>query len=272
MRPQWRSWKAQSISEEHKALLMDISTEKKASNSRAPKEVHLTPDKRCRASYLGVMAYEHALKLQESLLLARAEGTVPDVLLLLQHPPVFTVGRFRGEEDIVVPTEILTREGIAVFHTNRGGGVTYHGPGQLVCYPVLRLKEHSLGVREYIWKLEAVIIQLLFALGIRGYRVVAYPGVWVDGGKICSVGIRVSRGITSHGFALNVNTDLRHFEYINPCGLSGNVMTSVSKVLGYPMEAEALIGPLLDSFSAIFGLEIEQGDSGCLAMLDGLSG
>ena len=212
------------------------------------------------AGYLGVMPYELALKLQQVSMQARAEGIIPDVLLLLQHPPVFTIGRFRGEEDISVPPEILTQEGIAVFHTNRGGGITYHGPGQLVGYLILNLKENGLGVRQYIWKLEAVIIKLLLDLGIQGHRVDKYPGVWVGEEKVCSVGIHISHYITMHGFALNVSNDLRYFEYIRPCGLGSEVMTSVSKLLGYPVEVETVIGRLLNCFSAVFGLRCVQGD------------
>lgn len=249
-----------------------MRAENEVSGSGVPEGPGLTSRILCLADYLGVIAYEHALKLQEALMLARARRIVTDVFLLLQHPPVLTVGRFRGEEDVIAPPETLAREGMTVVHTNRGGGVTYHGPGQLVGYPIISLKEHSLGVREYVSKLEATIIRLLLDFGIRAYRDADYPGVWVDGEKICSVGIRVSRGVTAHGFALNVNTDLRHFEYINPCGLSGKVMTSVSKVLGYRVEVEAVIRPLLESFSAIFGLQIEREDKKCLAILNGLSG
>ena len=236
------------------------------------KETYLSSKKVYITDYLGVMPYELALKRQQGLVQARAEGIIPDVLLLLQHPPVFTIGRFRGEEDIIVSPETLTREGIAVFNTNRGGGITYHGPGQLVGYPILNLKENGLGVREYIWKLEAVIIKLLLDLGIQGHRVANYPGVWVGEEKICSVGIHVSHYITMHGFALNVNNNLRHFEYINPCGINSKVMTSVSKLLGYPVEVETVIGRLLNCFSAVFGLKCAQGDDKCLAILDVLSG
>lgn len=249
-----------------------MCAENEVSGSGVPEGPGLTSRILCLADYLGVIAYEHALKLQEALMLARARRIVTDVFLLLQHPPVLTVGRFRGEEDVIAPPQTLAREGMTVVHTNRGGGVTYHGPGQLVGYPIISLKEHSLGVREYVSKLEATIIRLLLDFGIRAYRDADYPGVWIDGEKICSVGIRVSRGVTAHGFALNVNTDLRHFEYINPCGLSGKVMTSVSKVLGYRVEVEAVIRPLLESFSAIFGLQIEREDKKCLAILNGLSG
>jgi len=223
------------------------------------------------ADYLGVVPYESALKRQQILVQARAEGKIPDVLLLLQHPPVFTIGRFRGEEDLVVSSEALTQQGIAVIHSSRGGSITYHGPGQLVGYPILNLKENGLGVREYIGKLEAVIIKTLLALGIQSHRVADYPGVWVNGEKVCSLGIHVSRCITMHGFALNVNTDLQHFEYIKPCGIKGAVMTSISKLLGYPVEVETIIGSVLHSFSETFGLKCERGFK-CLNMLGALSG
>ena len=225
------------------------------------------------ADYLGVIPYELALKRQQILVQARTEGKIPDVVLLLEHPPIFTIGRFRGEEDIIASAEILAQEGIAVFPSNRGGSVTYHGPGQLVGYPILNLKENGLGVLEYIRKLEEVIIKLLFTLGIQGHRVAKYPGgVWVGEEKICSVGIHVSRYITMHGFALNVNTNLQHFEYINPCGIEGVVITSISKLLGYPVEVEAVIGSLLDAFSETFGLKCERGLEKCLNMLGAPSG
>lgn len=215
----------------------------------------LTGEKIYLVDYLGVVLYELALNLQQKLAQARAEGNIPDVVLLLQHPPLFTVGRFRGEEDI-----IDNPNGIEVFPTNRGGSITYHGPGQLVGYPILNLKENGLGVREYIWKLEEVIINLLLNFGIQGCRVAKYPGgVWVGDQKVCSIGIHVNRYITTHGFALNVNTDLRYFEYIKPCGLKNTVMTSISKLLGYPVEVEAFIESWLQSFSEIFGLKRETG-------------
>jgi len=231
-----------------------------------------TSKKVCIAPYLGIVPYELSLKLQQGLMQARVEGKIADVLLLLQHPPVFTIGRFRGEEDILVPPETLAQEGIAVFHTNRGGGSTYHGPGQLVGYPIINLKENGLGVREYIWKLEAVIIKLLLALGIQGHRVAEYPGVWVGEKKVCSIGIHVSHYITTHGFALNVTNDLRYFEYIRPCGLASGVITSVSELLGHRVGVETVIGKLLRSFSETFGLSCEPRDDKWLAILDALSG
>lgn len=221
--------------------------------------------KSCIAPYLGIVPYEVALKLQQRLMQARVEGKIGDVLLLLQHPSVFTIGRFRGGEDIIVPLETLAREGIAVFHTNRGGGITCHSPGQLVGYPILNLKENGLDVREYIWKLEAAIIKLLLALGIQGYRLAGYHGVWASEKKVCSIGIHVSHYITTHGFALNVTNDLRYFKYIRPCGLRGEVMTSVSELLGHWVGMDTIIGKLLPSFSETFCLSYEQeSDNGWL--------
>lgn len=227
----------------------------------------------CIAPYLGMVPYEVALKLQQRLVQARSEGKIGDVMLLLEHPSVFTVGRFKGGEDITVPPETLAREGIAVFHTDRGGGITYHGPGQLVGYPIVDLKENGLGVREYVRKLEAAIIKTLLALGIQGCRLAGYPGVWAGGKKVCSIGIHVSHGITTHGFALNVTNDLRYFKkYIRPCGLQGEVMTSISELLGRHMVMEEIIEKLLSSFSEVFGLTCELETDGWLATLDARSG
>ena len=225
------------------------------------------------AFYLGVVPYGHALKWQQRLTQARAEGNIPDVLLLLQHSQVFTIGRFRGEEDLLVPLGTLRREGISVFYTNRGGSITYHGPGQLVGYPILNLKENGLGVREYIWKLEEVIIKLLLTLGIYGYRSTEHiGGVWVDGKKVCSIGIHISRHITMHGFALNISNDLRYFKYINPCGLSSQIMTSLTELTGCNFKVETIVGDLPHVFSEVFGLNCEQGNHQWLVTSDDLNG
>ncbi len=216
---------------------------------------------KCLASYLGLVPYEPALHLQQRLVAARAEYRIPDVLLLLQHPPVFTIGRFRGENDIIAPPEIMAQEGIEVFHTNRGGSVTYHGPGQLVGYPILNLRELNVGVRDYVWRLEEVIIRLLGDFAISAGRNSKYPGVWVGNEKICSLGINISRHITMHGFALNVSTNLKHFDYINPCGIKNAIMTSISKVLGHHVDIEATIEPLLQHFSDVFGVKCTRNES-----------
>jgi lipoate-protein ligase B len=250
---------------------MIISTDNKVNYSEPLKGT--SARKIYLADYLGAIPYESALKLQRRLVQARGERSIPDVILLLEHPSVLTMGRFRGKEDIIVPRQVLAQQGIAVVYTNRGGSITYHGPGQLVGYPILDLKELGLGVREYIAKLEEVIVRLLLDMGIRAHRVARFPGsVWVGNEKVCSIGIHVSHYITMHGFALNVNTDLRHFQYINPCGMEGKMMTSISKLLGYSVAVETITGALLDSFSEIFELTRERGLARCLAMLDARNG
>lgn len=272
MRPPWECWTGQSIFTGYRVELMHTPVNSASGVSTIRDETHVSSRRDCLAAYLGVVPYDLALKLQQALLSARAEGLIPDVLLLLQHPPAFTLGRFRGEEDIIVPQEQLTREGIDVFHTTRGGSITYHGPGQLIGYPVVNLKEKGLGVRQYIWSLEEVVIMFLHNIDIQGHRVADHRGVWVGDKKICSVGVNVSRGISTHGFALNVNNDLRYFQYIRPCGLAGEVMTSVSELSGRSIELETIVSNTIHCFSKVFGLVCSRRDDTCLAMLGALSG
>jgi lipoate-protein ligase B len=272
MRLLWACWMGQSIFKEYRVALMDAAVITGCGISSTRDETHALSGRECLAGYLGLVPYDLALRLQQALLSTRADGLVPDVLLLLQHPPVFTLGRFRGEEDIIVPRERLTREGIAVFHANRGGSVTYHGPGQLVGYPVLNLKEKGLSVRQYIWSLEEVVIMLLHSIGIHGNRVADHRGVWVGDKKICSVGINVSRGISTHGFALNVNTKLHCFQYIRPCGLESEVMTSISQLSGRSAEVETVISDAIRCFSQVFGLDCRRRDDTWLTILGALSG
>lgn len=203
--------------------------------------------------YLGLVPYESALVRQETLRQLRAEGAIPDTVLLLQHPHVYTVGRFHGEEDIIAPPE-----NIPVVRTNRGGSVTYHGPGQLVGYPILDLSANGLGVREYIWKLEEVIIRLLDDFDIEAQRNESYPGgVWTGGRKICSIGINVSRHVTMHGFAFNVNTDLKYYNHIRPCGLRGTAMTSMAEVNGRKASFDTVVHNWVNLFSEVFALRLK---------------
>ena len=272
MRPPWDCWMGQSIFREYRVELMHTPVNTVSCVPTIRGETQVASVRECLAGYLGVVPYDLALKLQQALLSARADGFIPDILLLLQHPPVFTLGRFKGEEDIIVPRELLTQEGIAVFHTNRGGSVTYHGPGQLIGYPVMNLRGKGLGVRQYIWNLEEVVIMFLHTIGIQGYRVADHRGVWVGDKKICSVGVNVSRGISTHGFALNVSNDLRCFQYIRPCGLASEMMTSVSELSGRSIEVETVVSDAIHCFSEVFGLGCKRRDDACLAMLGALSG
>ena len=272
MRAPWDCWMGLSIFRECRVKLMHTPIEAMYGVPTVRDETHVSSGRECLVGYLGVVAYELACRLQQELLSARAEGLIPDVLLLLQHPPALTVGRFKGEDDIVVPREVLTRDGIDVFHTNRGGSITYHGPGQLIGYPVVNLKAKGLGVRQYMWSLEEVIIRLLHTIGIQGHRVADHGGVWVGDKKICSVGVNVSRHISTHGFALNVSNDLCYFRYIRPCGLASEVMTSVSELSGRSVEVETFVSDAIRCFSEVFGLICKRKDDACLAMLGALSG
>ena len=214
----------------------------------------------CLVCDLGLVDYREGLLLQEKLLNSRKSGAISDVLLLLQHHSVFTIGRSGIAENIIVPRETLVKEGIPVFHTNRGGDVTYHGPGQLVGYPILNLREDGLTAHQYVWNLEEVVIRTLADFGIGGQRVPGRRGVWVGEEKVCALGLRVRGGVSMHGFALNVNTNLKYFSYIIPCGITGVSITSVSKLLGREVEIDEIQKSLLRHFSQVFRLTLEYGE------------
>ena len=212
----------------------------------------------CRAYNLGLVEYEKALQLQNNLVSARLAGEIPDVILFLQHPSVLTIGVSGSEENIIASRDLLTSEGMPVFHIDRGGGITYHGPGQLVGYPIFDLKTKGEGLHEYVRHLEEVIIRTLNAFSITSYHDSQYPGVWVGQDKICALGIRVTRWVTKHGFALNVNTDLRHFTYITPCGITDRQVTSMSRLLGHDITLEDVTSCVLEQCSQVFGVNIRQ--------------
>jgi len=215
----------------------------------------------CLVHTLGLVDYSKALLIQERLLDLRKCGAISDVLLLLQHPSVLTIGRSGVDKNIIVPTETLIEEGIPVFYTNRGGDITYHGPGQIIGYPILNVVANGLTVHEYVWNLEEIVIRTLVDFGIGGQRVSGFRGVWVGGEKICALGVRVSSRVTMHGFALNVNTNLEYFTYIVPCGILGSSVTSVSKLLGHEVEIEEIQESLLRHFSQIFRFTLEYGEN-----------
>ncbi len=214
----------------------------------------------CLVYALGLVDYHRGLLLQEKLLNSRKSGAISDVLLLLQHPSVFTMGRSGIVENTIVPKETLVKESIPVFHTNRGGDITYHGPGQLVGYPILNLREDGLTVHQYVWDLEEIVIRTLADFRIGGQRISGRRGVWVGRQKICSLGLRISREVSMHGFALNVNTNLKYFTYIIPCGITGVSITSVSKLLGREVEIGEIQENLLRHFSQVFRLTLEYGE------------
>ncbi|MEX0787150.1 MAG: lipoyl(octanoyl) transferase LipB [Dehalococcoidia bacterium] len=181
----------------------------------------------CAVHRLGLVEYREALAEQRRHVEA-CRGDGQPRLLLLEHPPAYTFGARGRSEHLLVSEGALARLGAQVYRTDRGGDVTFHGPGQLVAYPIVDLRRWDQGPRWYVRSLEQVLIRTLAAFGITGYRVEARPGVWTDSGKIAAIGVHVSRGITSHGFALNVDPDLDYFSHIVPCGLAGVTVTSMA--------------------------------------------
>lgn len=205
----------------------------------------------------GLLDYASGLELQQRLSDQRRQDQVGDHLILLEHPPVITLGQSGGWEDLNVPAAALENRGVALFETNRGGRATFHGPGQLVAYPILKLPDEDL--HAYLWKLEEVICRLLTHWGIAAQRVERYPGVWVGSDKIAAVGVAVAGGVTTHGIALNVNTDLDYFKLITPCGIKGRGVTSMQVQLGRPLPLAEVKDSFIQFFSEVFNLKVIHG-------------
>jgi lipoyl(octanoyl) transferase len=203
---------------------------------------------------LGVVAYADGLELQRELVERRKAGEIPDQLLLLEHPPVITLGvKTRNDRSHVVATpQTLEEEGVEVFESGRGGDVTYHGPGQLVGYPILDLRPDRCDVHRYVRDLEEVIIRAAAAFGIAAGRSTGLTGAWVGDEKLAAIGVRIARWITSHGFALNVSTNLSHFGLIVPCGITDKGVTSLEKLLGRPVPMPDVEDAAIDAFCAVF--------------------
>jgi len=203
---------------------------------------------------MGLIGYQEALELQRELVEERRANRIPDLLLLLQHPPVITLG-VRSETaraNVVATSERLAELGIEVHETGRGGDVTYHGPGQIVGYPILDLRPDRCDVHKYVRDLEEVMIRTCADYGIAAGRIAGLTGTWVGAEKIGAIGIRISRWITSHGFAFNVRTDLDHFKLIVPCGISDRGVTSLERLTGRTIELDAVEDALVRRFSDVF--------------------
>lgn len=223
---------------------------------QAPVARATVEERHCWLLCPGRMEYADAWDLQRRLAAARLEGRAPDTLVLLEHPHVYTLGRRADDAHVLVDAPALARLGVSLFRIDRGGDVTYHGPGQVVGYPILDLREHGADLHQYVRDLEEVVIRTLASFGIEGGVVPGYPGVWVGSEKVAAIGVKVSRWISSHGFALNVDPDLSYFEHIVPCGLHGKGVTSIARLVGRPVGlGEAL--PLVERhFAAVFGCEL----------------
>ncbi len=203
---------------------------------------------------LGTVSYADALTLQAELVARRRAGEIPDTLLLLEHPHVITLGSGSHDEHVLVSPEERAERGIELFETGRGGDVTYHGPGQLVGYPILDLKPDRCDLHRYLRDLEEALIEVLAEFGLEGGRKEGLTGVWVDDRKLAAIGVRVSSGwITSHGFALNVTTDLSYFGTIVPCGIRAHGVGSISSELGRPIAMADVEAAAVRGFERVFG-------------------
>lgn len=205
----------------------------------------------------GRVGYAEALALQEKLLALRQADRIGDTLLLLEHPPVLTLG-VRGQAgNILLPEKALEAQGVSVYKVGRGGDVTYHGPGQIVGYPIMDLKGHGRDIKQYVWNVEEVFIRLLKReFGIEATREEKkYTGVWVGSEKITAIGVAVKSWVTMHGFAFNVNTDLEHFKWINPCGITDRGVTSLKKLLGRELDMGRMNALVAAYFAEVFAAE-----------------
>ncbi len=202
--------------------------------------------------------YEQALFLQFSLADARAGGRLDrDVFIFLEHSPVFTLGRRGGTEFITAPADMFRKTGIPVVQTNRGGTITYHGPGQLVMYPIVALKKARMGVSVFVELLEEIMIQTALRFDVKAGRNPANRGVWVGPKKLGSIGLAVRRGVTCHGLAFNVNPDLEPFSWINPCGLHGVKMTSLEAELATEIRSRDALGIMKENVAKLFQTKLE---------------
>jgi lipoyl(octanoyl) transferase len=219
----------------------------------------------CTVHRLGVVDYQKALERQRLLMGAcRRDGCAR--LLLLEHPPTYTLGVRGRQEHLLLDEAGLAELGASVRRVDRGGDVTFHGPGQLVGYPILDLERWSQGPVWYVRSLETVLIDALAAFGISAERMPGRPGVWVGRAKIAAIGVHISRGITSHGFALNVNPDLSYFSHIIPCGLQDIAITSMAQELGWAPEMDTVMDAVMAAFGRVFPVEMRAAPAEAVAV------
>ncbi|MGK2966330.1 MAG: lipoyl(octanoyl) transferase LipB [Tepidiformaceae bacterium] len=205
--------------------------------------------------HLGHSPYVATLDLQRRLQAERRDAAIPDTLLLTQHEPVLTLGRARADADLRVAPAVLDRLGISIIPTERGGDITYHGPGQLVAYAILDLKALGIGVVDHVTRLEETMIRTIARFGVEGARRPGARGVWIEDRKVASVGVNARHWVTIHGIALNVAPDMTHFDLINPCGLDRVVMTSLAREAASDVTVEHVRPVFVESFLAVFGHE-----------------
>ena len=211
----------------------------------------------CLAVSLGIVGYTQALELQRRLHKQVAEGSLPDLLLLLEHPHVYTLGRRGKGSDVLESEETLASLGVEVHYTDRGGEVTYHGPGQIVGYPILDLRKWGGGPLAYVQALEDTLVATLREFGVQAESGEKPTGVWVDEAKIAAIGVKISRRVTMHGFAMNVAPDLSYFDHIVPCGMPEAEVISMAALLAREITLDEVATVLTDRFGEVFGWRME---------------
>jgi len=214
---------------------------------------------KCTFYKLGLIDYEEAYDLQKRIWAGKADGMEDDILLLLEHNPTLTLGKSGKLENLLVEKEELARKKISLYFTDRGGDITFHGPGQLVAYPIVDLRRRGKDIHRYINDLEEVVIGTLADFSIDGEKDQKHVGVWVGKDKICAIGVAVHKWIAMHGLALNVNPDLNSFSIITPCGIVGRGVTSMAKLRDRAPTMEEVIARFIAHFSQVFSLTMEQG-------------
>jgi lipoyl(octanoyl) transferase len=206
----------------------------------------------CELRNLHLVTYENGIHLQQKLVGLRQSDAIPDQLLLLEHPPVITLGRGGDAGNLLASSDVLRAHRVRFYETTRGGDITYHGPGQIVGYPILHLGDGNRDVRKYVTRLEEVLIRTVAEYGITAMRAEGKRGIWVGGDKIAAIGVRIARWVTSHGFALNVNTNLEHFRLITPCGIRDSGVTSIAKEIGREVPIEEVRAIVTAKFAEVF--------------------
>ena len=221
----------------------------------------------CRFVWLGTVEYACARTLQDTLVREIRQGDSPNTLLLLEHPHVFTRGRLSRDEHLLASDAELSAEGVTVHETDRGGQITYHGPGQLVAYPIINLRELDGGPLQYVRTLERIIVETVADFGIDAHTEQGLTGVWTQGGKIAAIGVKISQGIAFHGLSINVNTDLSWYRHIVPCGITDRPVSSMSAELAESADLEAVRYSLVYHFGRSMGLRMVDGASELLSAL-----
>jgi lipoyl(octanoyl) transferase len=221
----------------------------------------------CRYQWLGQVDYQAAWDIQKNLIEARASDEGKDSLLFLEHPPTYTLGRGGDQTHLLVPEERLRELGAVLHRVDRGGDITFHGPGQLVGYPILDLNRLGISVIGYVRGLEEVLIRALSVFGVDGARIEGFPGVWVGKEKVAAIGVKVNaRKITSHGFALNVDNDLGYFSHIVPCGLKGKGVTSLARLKGEDIRVSDVLKEVVQAFGEVFSMVMREQNGGDRAL------